>query len=135
MRTLFSPRRTGSLWQALVLLLGLVLAGQSIAVQAHRHDLAHACAPGFAAVATADCHQKAANPHGKFHKDDGCALCQEARLSGHYLAIDAPLLAVVLRAAFLVAVVIAARQARLVPLIPWRSRAPPALRPIALPAF
>ncbi|MBU6267773.1 MAG: hypothetical protein KGN34_09550 [Sphingomonadales bacterium] len=117
---LFDTRRHRGLWQALLLLLSLALIGQSIAVQAHRHAPAPTCV---------------ANPvksHAKPHAADHCALCQEARLSGHYLLTDAPIVALALLATFLLLAVRATPQPGLAAPIPWRSRAPPSL-PVRTP--
>jgi len=135
MRHPFSPRRTGGLWQALLLLLTLVLAGQSIAVQTHRHDPAHACAE------TANCKtglgraDSGRADSGKSHKADHCALCEEARTAGHYLPVADVFVLVAVVAAFCLPVAHIAARPRLPARAPWQSRAPPALRPIAPPAF
>ncbi|MDE2404429.1 MAG: hypothetical protein KGM17_07155 [Sphingomonadales bacterium] len=122
--SLFRPRRSGW-WQAILLLLSLAITGQGVAIQSHlsaHRPTADVCA---AAAAGVSCPA----PAGKARAHDAahCALCQEARIAGHYLPIAAVALALAVLARFRPAARPGIARRAPAPRPPWRSRAPPPL--------
>jgi len=113
----------------LLLVLSLALGMQSVLLQSHRHEPAPACSTAHVDCAAQNAPAKSG---GAAHKAGHCALCEAARIAGHYLPVA--VLALVLALFTAAMPMVASRRTGIIITHrrPWQSRAPPVLLPACL---